>query len=141
LTHPEPAAALALQPVFPNPLFFCWHTMTTTNPTATEATSAATTTNPAGTKLHRPIVRGEHTITHLQLREPSAGELRGISLSELLQMQTTALVTLLPRVTEPPITKPEASALSAPDLINLGGEVLGFLVPDQVAAMTAQAID
>ena len=115
--------------------------MTTTNPTATEATSAATTTNPAGTKLHRPIVRGEHTITHLQLREPSAGELRGISLSELLQMQTTALVTLLPRVTEPPITKPEASALSAPDLINLGGEVLGFLVPDQVAAMTAQAID
>lgn len=110
--------------------------MTTTTPTATEST-----TTPAGIKLHRPIVRGEHTITHLQLREPSAGELRGLSLAELLQMQTTALVTLLPRVTEPPITKPEASALSAPDLINLGGEVLGFLVPDQVAAMTAQAND
>ena len=104
-------------------------------------TTTATTPQPAGTKLHRPIVRGEHTITHLQLREPSAGELRGLSLAELLQMQTTALVTLLPRVTEPPITKPEASALSAADLITLGGEVLGFLVPDQMAAAAATAND
>lgn len=107
----------------------------------TPTSDLITPAQPEGTKLHRPIVRGEHTITHLQLREPSAGELRGLSLAELLQMQTTALVTLLPRVTEPPITKPEASALSAADLIALGGEVLGFLVPDQVAAMTAQAND
>ena len=52
--------------------------------------------------LDTPINRGDQTITRVQVRKPNAGALRGLSLVEVLQMNVTALQTLLPRVTEPP---------------------------------------
>ena len=107
--------------------------------TQTEKTTTDATTAPAvaitapgindGIPLDTPIQRNGQTITHVQVRKPNAGALRGLSLVEVLQMNVTALQALLPRVTEPPLLKAEVATMDPADLVALGTEVVGFLVP------------
>lgn len=97
---------------------------------ATDAGAAITEHLKAvGIPLDTPIQRNGQTITHVQVRKPNAGALRGLSLVEVLQMNVTALQTLLPRVTEPPLLKQEVATMDPADLVSLGTEVVGFLVP------------
>ena len=79
--------------------------------------------------LETPLQRGDQTIAEITLRKPSAGELRGLSLVSLLQMEVTALTTVLPRITSPALTNDEINRLDLPDLMQVGGEVASFLVP------------
>ena len=79
--------------------------------------------------LQTPIQRGEQTISEITLRKPSAGELRGLSLVNLIQMEVTALTTVLPRITTPILTADDINRLDLADLLQLGSEVAGFLVP------------
>lgn len=84
---------------------------------------------PAGIPLEKPIVRGEQTITHVQLRRPVAGELRGVNIAALIrELDYGALETLLPRITTPTLTKADVSQLDPVDLTALGGEVILFFV-------------
>lgn len=79
---------------------------------AENKTAAATETKtPAGVELEVPIIRGSQKITHVQLRRPKAGEMRGLSLSSLLQLDTSAVMTLLPRITQPTLVNHEVEAL------------------------------
>lgn len=80
-------------------------------------------------ELDTPIVRGETEITELTLRKPSSGELRGVSLAEVLQMQTDALMTLIPRLSNPSLTAPEVRQMDPADLVQCGGEIASFLLP------------
>lgn len=85
---------------------------------------------PATVTLDQPIVRGEHTITQVRLRRPLAGELRGLNNAALIsQMDYGALETLLPRITEPTLTKADVAQLDPADLAALGAEVILFFVP------------
>ena len=84
--------------------------------------------------LEVPIQRGEQTVTDITLRKPSAGELRGLSLVNLIQMEVTALTTVLPRITTPALTSEEINRLDLADLMQLGSEVAGFLVPKSAKA-------
>ena len=79
--------------------------------------------------LDTPIKRGDTEITSIELRKPSAGELRGCSLTDLLQMDVGALIKVLPRISIPAITEQEASKLDPADLLQLGSEVANFLLP------------
>lgn len=79
--------------------------------------------------LETPLKRGEQTIDAITLRKPRAGELRGLSLFELVKMDATAIMTLLPRITAPAITRAEAERLDPPDLFELGTEIANFLSP------------
>lgn len=80
--------------------------------------------------LEEPIVRGaDNQIGHLQLRKPAAGELRGLSLADVAMMKADALVALLPRISNPPITDVEAAGLDAADLFAIGIEIAGFFLP------------
>jgi hypothetical protein len=92
-------------------------------------TTATETKAAEGVTLDTPIKRGDQTITRVQVRKPNAGALRGLSLVEVLQMNVTALQTLLPRVTEPPLLKNEVANMDPADLVALGTEVVAFLVP------------
>lgn len=88
------------------------------------------TTTPETTdqvELDRPIQRAGQAIAALQLRKPTAGELRGLSLVAVLQMDVDALATLLPRISTPTIHKPEALAMDPADLLACGIVVSGFL--------------
>lgn len=78
-------------------------------------------------ELDRPIQRAGQAIAALQLRKPTAGELRGLSLVAVLQMDVDALATLLPRISTPTIHKPEALAMDPADLLACGIVVSGFL--------------
>jgi hypothetical protein len=105
------------------------NTPTQTTTAAAPAVAIAAPGIPVGIPLDAPIQRNGQTITHVQVRKPNAGALRGLSLVEVLQMNVTALQTLLPRVTEPPLLRQEVDAMDPADLVALGSEVVGFLVP------------
>lgn len=79
--------------------------------------------------LEEAIKRDGGNITSISLRKPASGELRGLSLVELLNMEVDPLHKLLPRITQPSITEAEAKALSPADLVQLGTEVVIFLAP------------
>ncbi|WP_438767914.1 phage tail assembly protein [Kushneria sp. TE3] len=79
-------------------------------------------------ELDTPIVRGEQTIDSVSVRKPTAGELRGVNLSDVLQLQTDALMKLIPRLSIPSLTDHEARQMDPADLVQLGSEVAGFLV-------------
>ena len=97
----------------------------------TAGNAPATQTEPAKPNtvtLETPIKRGDQVITSLSLRKPASGELRGVALADLLKLDVSALITVLPRITSPSLTAHEAGQLDLVDLTAIGAEVLGFFV-------------
>jgi len=90
-------------------------------------------------QLVTPIVRGDTVINSVELIKPNAGTLRGTRLVDLAGSDVDALITVLPRITLPNLTKSECLNLDPVDLIELGGRVIGFLSakPDTSAGPTA----
>lgn len=84
--------------------------------------------------LETPIQRGETQITAIELRKPNAGELRGLNLADLYQMNVDALAKLLPRITEPALIAQDIHAMDPADLSQCATEVLGFLLPKSALA-------
>ncbi|KQZ94553.1 phage tail assembly protein [Pseudomonas sp. Root562] len=79
--------------------------------------------------LDTPITRGEEEITSVSLRKPMSGELRGVSLADLLQMDVIALRKVLPRITSPALTDHELGRMDPADLVQMATAVTGFLLP------------
>lgn len=84
--------------------------------------------------LDEPLKRGEQTITSVSVRKPASGELRGVALSDLLNLEVNAVIKVLPRVTSPSLTEQEIARLDPADLVQLGSKVAGFLLPKSVRA-------
>lgn len=78
--------------------------------------------------LDTPIHRGTTTINNITLRKPNSGELRGVSLSELLQMDVNSLVKVVPRISSPTLTAIEVTSMDPADLFAIGTKVSGFLL-------------
>lgn len=96
----------------------------------TEATTPAAPNAPKfeTVTLVEPITRGDTKIEQLTLRKPKAGELRGLSLSDVIGTDISALLRLLPRISEPPLTDDECANLDPADLTEMGGTVRGFFM-------------
>jgi len=87
-------------------------------------------------KLLNKIVRGEQTISEVALRTPDTGALRGLKLTDLLQMDVNAVSSLLPRITEPALLPSEIATMAPADFMSLAGRVVGFfLSADQQAQL------
>ncbi|MFL7962068.1 phage tail assembly protein [Pseudomonas kielensis] len=84
--------------------------------------------------LDTPIIRGKTLIDSITLRKPQAGELRGVHLVELLNMDVATLIKILPRISNPSITAPEAAGMDPADLLACGGKISGFLLQKSVKA-------
>lgn len=84
--------------------------------------------------LDAPIVRGAQAIASVDLRRPKSGELRGVNLSDLAQLDVAALIKVLPRVSMPTLTSADVESLDPSDLMKLGSEVVSFLLPSQKLA-------
>ncbi len=82
--------------------------------------------------LDTPIIRGKTTINMLTLRKPQSGELRGVQLIELLNMDVATLIKILPRITSPSITAPEAAGMDPADLLACGSKISAFLLQKSV---------
>ncbi|KVE72084.1 phage tail assembly protein [Burkholderia vietnamiensis] len=80
--------------------------------------------------LDTPITRGEQDITAVTLMKPLAGALRGVALTDVLQLDVIALSKVLPRISDPVLTTQDVLRLDPADLLQLGTEVAGFLVPN-----------
>ncbi|MBD8236960.1 phage tail assembly protein [Pseudomonas fluorescens] len=78
--------------------------------------------------LDTPIRRGTSTIDSITLRKPNAGELRGVSLAELLQMDVDSLIKVLPRISSPTLTTVEVTSMDPADLFAISAKVSGFLL-------------
>ncbi|NMZ00139.1 phage tail assembly protein [Pseudomonas proteolytica] len=78
--------------------------------------------------LDSPIRRGVTTIESITLRKPSSGELRGVSLVELLQMDVASLIKVVPRISSPTLTAIEVSGMDPADLLALSSKISGFLL-------------
>lgn len=87
-------------------------------------------------ELDEPIQRGKTIITELQIRKPKAGELRGVSLMELAQMDVLALRKVLPRITTPTLTDIEIGNMDPADILQCGVAVAGFLVTKKQKAQS-----
>lgn len=79
-------------------------------------------------ELDAPIQRGDQVIEKLQLRKPDAGTLRGVKLVDLLQLDTTAIRMLAPRITTPSLTTADVDKLDPADLVTLGTEIASFFM-------------
>jgi len=77
--------------------------------------------------LDAPIVRGEHAVTELRIRKPTPGDCRGLKLSDLGNGDVTALIKLLPRITDPVLTEQEAALLDLADMAEIAGIIVDFL--------------
>lgn len=94
--------------------------------------------------LDAPIVVGEQTVhpagTVVQVRRPGAGELRGIDISATIQRCDYAQIEkLAPRVTQPVLLKEHIAAMDPADFVQLGGEIVDFLLPTAVKQAAFQA--
>ena len=91
--------------------------------------AGATEKDPNTHTLDFPIVRGKQTITEITLRRPNSGELRGTSLSSLVDLDIAALQKVLPRISTPTLTEMDVAQIDPADLVQLGGIFAGFLMP------------
>lgn len=87
----------------------------------------------ATVSLQTPIARGDTSIATLQLRKPTAGELRGVKLLDLAQLDVQAVITVLPRISIPTLTDVEAAALDPADLMQCATEIGRFLLKKDAA--------
>ncbi len=89
--------------------------------------------------LDTPITRGNQTITQVVIRKPAAGELRGIRIQSLLEMDVESVMTALTRVTIPTLSKPELMQTDPADFLQLGMGLITFLLPKSIQANFQQS--
>ncbi len=78
--------------------------------------------------LDVPLQRGDQQITSLVLRRPHTGALRGVSITAVLQMDTSAIMTVLPRISTPTLTKQDVEKLDIADLTECGITLASFFL-------------
>jgi hypothetical protein len=81
--------------------------------------------------LDEPIERGGKDIRKITVRKPGSGELRGVSLMALAEMDVTTLHRVLPRITSPILNELEVQKLAPADLMQFGVAVASFLLKMQ----------
>lgn len=85
-------------------------------------------------ELDTPLDRGGHSVTHVDIRKPSTGALRGVTLVDVMQMDVQALTKVLPRITDPALTEPEIRAMDPADIVQLGAALSDFLTAKKFRA-------
>lgn len=103
-----------------------------TDVTDVSDTPNAEVKDPNSHDLDTPLVRGKQSITRVTLRKPTSGELRGTSLSDLVNLDVAALQKVLPRISSPTLTDADVARMDPADLVQLGGIFSGFLMPTAV---------
>jgi hypothetical protein len=78
--------------------------------------------------IDQPITQGDNVFVAVDLRKPTAGELRGLSLADLLRMEVAALETVIPRIATPTLTKQDVAKMDPADLMQCAVAVADFLL-------------
>lgn len=75
-------------------------------------------------------VNGE-LVNSIDVRKPCVFDLHDLKLTDVLQMDTQAMVKLLPRITEPSLTTAQVAALDPADFVALCGKAILFFSTDK----------
>lgn len=92
--------------------------------------------------LSEPLTIGGKEVTSIRLRRPAPGEMRGLSLMQVMQMNVDAIMKLVPRIAEPVLDEQTLAAMDAADFGEIAGQVVIFFDRGSVAApkpMTTEA--
>lgn len=89
-------------------------------------------------KLEHPIKREGGDLAESVLRKPSAGDLRGLNATALMQGDINSVIALLPRISNPFISDEEAVGLEAEDIMEAAGLVVGFFMTKAQRIMVEQ---
>jgi hypothetical protein len=84
--------------------------------------------------LDTPILRGKSEINEVVLRKPQSGALRGTRLQAIMDMDVSAMMTIIPRISSPTLTPQEMAELDPADLTAMSVEVVTFLLKKSVLA-------
>ena len=91
--------------------------------------------------LENPILRGDQSISRIEIRKPNVGTLRNLSLQDVLKWDINATNTVLSRVTSPTLNVTELNNMDVSDYTSLAVELTNFLVSakakSQAALMTS----
>ncbi len=86
-----------------------------------------TVLNKTVVELEQPIIQGETKITQLTLRKPSAGELRGIKLMQLMELDPDAFFQLIPRICTPVVTIGQLHSMDSTDFLEVMAKITNML--------------
>lgn len=78
--------------------------------------------------LSKPIKIDGKDVSEITLRKPNTGELRGLKLVDVLQMDVNSHLELLPRITQPHLSTQQIAALDPTDFTDLVSKTLLFFV-------------
>ncbi|WP_034458936.1 phage tail assembly protein [Buttiauxella noackiae] len=85
--------------------------------------------NESTVTLDTPVIRGNTTLAEITVRKPHSGALRGIRLQALIEMDVDSIMTVLPRVTTPALSKTELMLMEPSNLLQLAMALVTFLLP------------
>lgn len=78
--------------------------------------------------LDEPLARGDGKIETVTLRKPTAGELRGLKMQDILQADVTCILKLIPRISDPILIDEEAQRMDPADFAECVGAISGFFM-------------
>lgn len=98
-------------------------------------TSDNTDSNSNTVTLGYALMRGDQEIKTISFRKPVTGDLRGLSVTQLLNTDVDQISAFLPRITTPSIMPAEIEKLPVSDFLSLAMKALGFFTesPSQTA--------
>lgn len=85
-----------------------------------------------------PINRASGPVAAVTLRKPKAGEMRGLKLGDIINADVGAMITLIPRISEPVLIEAEVADLDPVDIAELAGVIIGFFMTPEQKAMMAK---
>ena len=79
-------------------------------------------------RLAQPVRREGGEVGEVTLVQPNPGSMRGLKQGDILQMDVTAMLTLLPRITKPALQTTELEVMHPRDFLSLSKETVLFFV-------------
>jgi hypothetical protein len=98
----------------------------TPTPTGVPVVASSQAPDPHTVQLDTPILRGSQTISSITLRKPLSGELRGINLTDLLQLNVDAIIKVIPRIATPSVVEQDLRGLDIADFTAIATTMLDF---------------
>lgn len=86
--------------------------------------------------LSKPLTSGTDTVKELTLRRPTAGDLRGIKLQGIADMDVNTVLTLLPRLCTTPLAPSAVNDLDPADMMAVCEVLAGFFVASSTPSPT-----
>lgn len=78
-------------------------------------------------------------VTGVDIRKPNSGELRGLKLTDILQMDIDSMFKLLPRITTPPLSPQQVAECDPADLTAMSVKTVSFFAKPGQLKQLAQS--